>query len=199
MYTSINRIIGVTLKLMCAIAVIFTLFTVETSAASASKKRKAKTTKVKNVKKRHKKVKEDNRVVAAKDEDRSSDDITLEIINDEQLGSDEILTTAAHMPSFPGGDAGLMEFLRYNIRYPQAAADNNIQGKVIVQFVVTKTGKVGEVKVVRSVDPNLDREAVRVCKALPDFSPGRNTKGEPVNVWYTLPITFKLSSTDMEE
>lgn len=198
MYTSINRIIGVTLKLMCAIAVIFTLFTVETSAASAPKKRKAKITNVKKTKKRHKKVKEDNRVVAAKEEDRSSDDITLEIINGEQSGDDEVLTSAAHMPSFPGGDAGLMEFLRTNIRYPQAAADNNIQGKVIVQFVITKTGKVGEVKVVRPVDPNLDREAVRVCKSLPDFAPGRNADGKPVNVWYTLPITFKLESTDVE-
>ena len=109
---------------------------------------------------------------------------------------EEVFSSAAHMPSFPGGDAALMKYLSSNIRYPQAAADNNIQGKVIVQFVVTKTGKIGEVKVARSVDKDLDREAIRVCKSLPAFSPGRNAVGDPVNVWYTLPVTFKLQGTN---
>lgn len=109
---------------------------------------------------------------------------------------EEVFSSAAHMPSFPGGDAALMKYLSNNIRYPQAAADNNIQGKVIVQFVVTKTGKIGEVKVARSVDKDLDREAVRVCKSLPAFSPGRNAVGDPVNVWYTLPVVFKLQGTN---
>ena len=69
--------------------------------------------------------------------------------------------------------------------------ENNIQGRVVVQFDVTKTGKVGEVKVVRSVDRDLDKEAIRVCKSLPDFIPGR-MNGQAVNVWYTLPVQFKL-------
>ena len=86
----------------------------------------------------------------------------------------------------------MMNIIRQNLRYPAAAADNGVQGKVIVQFVVEKNGRVGEVKVARSVDPALDREAVRVCKMLPAFSPGRNAVGDPVRVWYTLPITFKL-------
>ena len=70
--------------------------------------------------------------------------------------------------------------------------ESNIQGRVIVQFVVTKTGKIGDVKVVRGVDSALDAEAVRVVKTFPDFIPGRSN-GKPVNVWYTLPITFMLT------
>ena len=109
---------------------------------------------------------------------------------------EEVFSSAAHMPSYPGGDAALMKYLSDHLRYPETAASNNIQGKVIVQFVVTKTGKIGEVKVARSVDKDLDREAVRVCKSLPAFSPGRNAVGDPVNVWYTLPVTFKLQGVN---
>ena len=68
---------------------------------------------------------------------------------------------------------------------------NKIEGNVVVQFVVKKDGSIGEVKVVRSVEKNLDREAVRVIKSLPKFTPGRQN-GEAVNVWYTLPVPFKL-------
>ena len=184
------------LKILCVITIIVTAVGVdEVSAASASKKRKAKITKVKKTNKRHNVVKEDNRVIAA-----VSENVGVEVINpNEQFGCNEVLTSAAHMPSFPGGDAGLIDFLRKNIRYPQAAADNNIEGKVVVQFVVTKTGRVGDVKVVRSVDPDLDCEAVRVCKALPAFTPGRNAEGKPVNVWYTLPVQFKLDRLDVEQ
>lgn len=78
-----------------------------------------------------------------------------------------------------------------NIRYPSVAQENNIQGRVVVQFVVTKTGSIGQVKVVRSKDPDLDKEAVRVVKTLPKFVPGK-MNGHAVNVWYTLPITFRL-------
>lgn len=98
------------------------------------------------------------------------------------------------MPSFPGGDTALINFLRDHLRYPEKAAKNNIQGKVIVQFVVEKSGHIGEVKVARGVDKELDREAVRVVKSLPSFSPGLNSDGDPVRVWYTLPITFNLQS-----
>ena len=106
---------------------------------------------------------------------------------------EQVFKTAAHMPSFPGGDAALMNFISKNIRYPHETC---AQGKVIVQFVVEKDGKVGEVKVARGVDPYLDKEAVRVCKMLPALTPGRNAVGEPVRVWYTLPIIFKLQGTD---
>ena len=104
----------------------------------------------------------------------------------------DAVSGCAHMPSFPGGDQALMKFINNNMKYPPEALKNGIEGKVIVQFVVTKTGKVGKVKVARAVNKDLDQEAVRLCKMLPDFTPGRNAMGEPVNVWYTIPITFKL-------
>ena len=108
---------------------------------------------------------------------------------------EEIFKSVEQMPQFPGGDAALMKFLSSHINYPPMAAENNVQGKVIVQFVVDKTGKVGEVAVVRSVDKDLDHEAIRVCQALPKFTPGRQN-GRPVSVWYTLPIQFKLQGTN---
>jgi len=107
---------------------------------------------------------------------------------------EEVFKSAAHMPSFPGGDAALMSYINKNIHYPQVAQDNGIQGKVVVQFVVEKDGSVGEVKVARGADKDLDKEAVRVCKHLPKFSPGRNANGDPVRVWYTLPVVFKLQN-----
>ena len=108
---------------------------------------------------------------------------------------EEVFRSVEQMPQFPGGEAALMKYLQSHINYPPMAAENNVQGKVIVQFVVDKTGKVGEVKVVRSVDKDLDREAVRVCKSLPKFTPGRQN-GQAVSVWYTLPVTFKLQGTN---
>ena len=108
---------------------------------------------------------------------------------------EEVFRSVEQMPQFPGGEQALMKYLQSHINYPPMAAENNVQGKVVVQFVVDKTGKVGEVKVVRSVDKDLDREAVRVCKSLPKFTPGRQN-GQAVSVWYTLPVTFKLQGTN---
>jgi protein TonB len=108
---------------------------------------------------------------------------------------EEVFRSVEQMPQFPGGEAALMKYLQSHINYPPMAAENNIQGRVVVQFVVDKTGKVGEVKVVRSVDKDLDKEAVRVCKSLPKFTPGRQN-GQAVSVWYTLPVTFKLQGTN---
>lgn len=107
----------------------------------------------------------------------------------------EIFKSVEQMPQFPGGDEALLKYLASHINYPPMAAENNIQGRVVVQFVVDKTGKVGEVKVIRSVDKDLDREALRVCKSLPKFVPGRQN-GQPVSVWFALPITFKLQGTN---
>ena len=106
--------------------------------------------------------------------------------------SDEVFRAVEQMPAFPGGDAALMKYINEHLQYPPSAMESNIQGRVIVQFVVTKTGKIGDVKVVRGVDSALDAEAVRVVKTFPDFIPGRSN-GKPVNVWYTLPITFMLT------
>ncbi len=108
---------------------------------------------------------------------------------------EEVFRSVEQMPQFPGGEAALMKYLQSHINYPPMAAENNIQGRVVVQFVVDKTGRVGEVKVVRSVDKDLDKEAVRVCRSLPKFTPGRQN-GQAVSVWYTLPVTFKLQGTN---
>lgn len=108
---------------------------------------------------------------------------------------EEVFRAVEQMPRFPGGEPALMKYLSTHINYPTMAMENNVQGRVVVQFVVTKTGKIGEVKVVRSVDRDLDKEAVRVCKTLPDFIPGK-MNGQAVNVWYTLPVMFKLQGVN---
>lgn len=123
-------------------------------------------------------------------ESRNSRNVTA---NDNYDASDDgIFNSCAQMPHFPGGDGALMRFINENLKYPPEALKNKIEGKVIIQFVVTKTGKVGQVRVARAVNRDLDREAIRLCKMLPDFTPGRNALGEPVSVWYTLPVSFKL-------
>lgn len=173
---------------------------------------------VKNEAKAMDEIKQDDRVMGAVDNDKGTDDLTLKTKQIEETvvkevkpveppkkeepkpepkpKEEEVFKSAAHMPSFPGGDAALMKFINSNIKYPQLAQDNGVQGKVVVQFVVEKDGRVGEVKVARGVDKDLDREAVRVCKMLPKFSPGRNAVGDPVRVWYTLPVTFKLQGVN---
>ena len=145
-------------------------------------------------------LKETQTAFGQTDFDKGTDDrnVTREHMNEviveekkPEPKKEEIFKAVEQMPTFPGGDAELMKWLRDHIQYPTVAMENNIQGRVVVQFVVTKTGKVGEVKVVRSVDRDLDKEAIRVCKSLPDFIPGR-MNGQAVNVWYTLPVQFKL-------
>lgn len=95
------------------------------------------------------------------------------------------------LPEFPGGLEALMNYLGNHIRYPKMAEKNKVQGRVLVRFVVQKTGKVGKVEVLESVDNDLAEEAFRVVRLLPDFTPGL-VNDKPVNVWYTLPVTFKL-------
>ncbi len=100
---------------------------------------------------------------------------------------------ADEMPEFPDGDKALMKWVHENIRYPAAAKDSGLKGRVEVQFVVTKDGSIGKVKVVRSKGPLLDEEAIRVVKSLPKFIPGKH-RGKAVNTWYSLPIIFKPDS-----
>lgn len=115
----------------------------------------------------------------------------VEIQGRNDNSSNEIYSSVEQMPLFPGGEAALVKYLDSHIQYPPEAKNNNIQGRVVVQFVVDKTGNVGEVKVVRSVAKDLDKEAVRIVKSLPKFTPARQN-GQAVAVWYTLPVTFKL-------
>lgn len=101
-------------------------------------------------------------------------------------------------PEYPGGINGLMTFLSQNIVYPSTAMENGIQGRVLVKFVVTKTGDVANAEVVKSVDPPLDAEALRVVRLLKGFTPGI-LDGKKVDVWYTLPISFKLQDDAPQE
>ena len=103
----------------------------------------------------------------------------------------EVFVVVEEMPSFPGGDTELFKFIYDNIKYPELAKENNIQGKVILRFCVTYKGTVDQVSIVRGVDPSLDNEAIRVIKMLPLWKPGKQG-GKPVNVWYSVPINFQL-------
>lgn len=116
-----------------------------------------------------------------------------EIAQPEPPKEDEnkVFDVVEEQPSFPGGQGALMKWLSDNIKYPVIAAENGIEGRVIVQFVVSKTGAISNVNVVRGVDPSLDREAVRVVSSMPNWTPGKQN-GTTVNVRYTLPVTFKL-------
>ncbi|MBP6260342.1 MAG: energy transducer TonB [Paludibacter sp.] len=102
-----------------------------------------------------------------------------------------IFQVVEKMPSFPGGDAALFKFLGDNVKYPVIAQENGVQGRVICQFVVNRDGSIVDVEVVRSVDASLDKEAIRVIKSMPKWSPGQQ-RGKPVRVKYTLPVNFKL-------
>lgn len=95
------------------------------------------------------------------------------------------------MPQFPGGTAALMKFLSENVRYPEEAHKAGIQGRVIATFIVKRDGSISDAKVVKSVSPELDAEALRVLYAMPNWTPGHQN-GEPVNVKYTVPISFRL-------
>ncbi len=102
-----------------------------------------------------------------------------------------VFVVAEKMPSFPGGQQALMKYLSENIRYPVIAQENGVQGRVIVQFTVRRDGSIDDVKVVKSADPSLDKEAVRLIKSVPAWEPGMQ-RGKAVNCKFTVPIVFKL-------
>lgn len=95
------------------------------------------------------------------------------------------------MPEYPGGIPALLKFVSDNLKYPEDALQNNIQGKVFIKFVVNKDGSVDRIEVIKGVDPSLDRAAVEVINLLPDFRPGRQN-GVPVPVWFTMPVVFVI-------
>ena len=105
--------------------------------------------------------------------------------------SNKVFDVVEEMPSFPGGQGALMSFLNSNIKYPVVAQENGVQGRVIVGFVVERDGSITDVKVMRSVDPSLDREAQRVVKAMPRWKPGKQN-GSAVRVKYNVPVVFRL-------
>ncbi len=108
-----------------------------------------------------------------------------------QPADDEPFVVVEEMPEFPGGDSALLQFIAKNTKYPEAAKIKGIAGKVIVRFCVNKTGAVDRVSVIKGVDPDLDKESVRVVSTLPSFKSGRQG-GKDVSVWYMIPVEFKL-------
>ena len=108
-----------------------------------------------------------------------------------KVEENKVFEYVEQMPSFPGGTGALMQYLSKNIKYPPFAEENNIQGRVICTFVVERDGSVSDIRIAKSVDPSLDKEAVRVVSAMPRWIPGRQN-GQNVRVKYTLPVTFRL-------
>jgi len=123
-----------------------------------------------------------------------------EVIEEVQVIAEEVQEDEAEaepfvvveeMPMFPGGETELLTWIANNTQYPEVAKENNIQGKVIVRFCVTSKGTVDRVSILKGVDPELDKEAIRVVQTLPAFKPGKQG-GKPVPVWYMVPINFTL-------
>ncbi len=96
------------------------------------------------------------------------------------------------LPEFPGGDVAMMQFIQTHVTYPAIARENNIQGRVFVEFIVDTTGNLSNFKIVRSVSPELDDEVLRVVKKFPRFKPAMQN-GRKVRVRYTVPVTFRMS------
>ena len=105
---------------------------------------------------------------------------------------EEIFMVVEDQPEFPGGTAALLEYLRKNIKYPAICRENNIQGRVLVTFIVNKDGAIVDPEVVKSVNPSLDKEALRVISQMPNWKPG-SQRGKPVRVKYTVPVNFRLN------
>jgi len=128
------------------------------------------------------------------DDLEADQDLAIEIVEfeDEEEAEEEIFFIVEDMPSFQGkGQNGFREFIAKNLRYPEIAAENGISGRVFVQFAVNSKGLVVDSKVVRGVDPALDKEALRVVNSSPKWMPGKQ-RGKPVKVQFTFPIAFVL-------
>jgi len=119
--------------------------------------------------------------------------IAPSVTKEKTMSSDqeEPYVVVEEMPMFPGGDSTLLAYISHNTKYPETAKINKIQGKVIVRFCVTSVGSVDRISVLKSVNPELDAEAVRVVGSLPAFKPGKQG-GKAVSVWYMVPIEFSL-------
>jgi len=125
-----------------------------------------------------------------------NEEVTVEVVQEvkeevQEEAEPEPFVVVEEMPMFPGGDPALLAYIAEHVEYPEIAKENNIQGKVIVRFCVTSKGGVDKVSVLKGVDPELDKEAIRVVQTLPPFKPGKQG-GKPVPVWYMVPINFTL-------
>lgn len=117
----------------------------------------------------------------------------MSAVNAQESDKKEVFVIVEESPEFPGGMQAMMNFIRDNVKYPQSCRENSIGGKVFLKFIVTQTGEVTNVEVIKSSGASLlDQEAVRVVKSMPSWKPGYQT-GRPVNVYFNLPINFKLA------
>jgi len=117
--------------------------------------------------------------------------VTLQVEKESEKEESPIFYIVEEMPQFPGGEMALRKFIANAIKYPVIAQENGIQGKVYVSFVVGKDGSVSDARVIRGIDPSLDKEALRVVNSLPTWKPGKQ-RGEPVRVSFSVPISFVL-------
>ena len=124
----------------------------------------------------------------------SADKVTKSSANS-TTDDDKVYDVVEQYPAFPGGEKALLDYLRANLRYP--AGQENTQGRVVVRFVVTKTGEVGDISIIKSLSKPFDDEAIRVVKSLPTFTPGQ-LNGKPVAVYYALPINFMAPTSKPE-
>lgn len=120
-----------------------------------------------------------------------SNEVPDTVIQQSKSGSGKVFDVVEQMPSFPGGMGAMMQYLSSNIKYPKEAEKKGIQGRVLLSFIVQTDGSITDVRISKSVDPSLDKEAIRVVKSMPKWIPGRQN-GEPVRVKYTFPVTFRL-------
>ena len=119
------------------------------------------------------------------------DNMNMVVTRQGENDSDQAFIVVEESPEFPGGSQALLDFLRRNIKYPRICRENNIQGRVLVSFVVEIDGTVSGLEVVKSVNPSLDQEALRVLSMMPNWKPGTQ-RGRPVRVKYTVPVNFRL-------
>ena len=134
---------------------------------------------------------EDIEINADIDQNEVVEDYTPVEVEEEEVVEQEVFTIVEEMPSYPGGEAKMYEYLGKNIKYPQIARESGIQGRVFVNYVVEPDGSVSNVKVLRGIGGGCDEEAMRVVKAMPKWKPGKQ-RGKAVRVSYTLPVVFKL-------
>ena len=120
------------------------------------------------------------------------EEVDIQVVEEEEEEDEaQVFVVVEDMPEFPGGNLELQKWIAKSIKYPVIAQENGIVGRVFVTFVVNKVGGVEQVRVIRGVDPSLDKEAVRVINQMPKWKPGKQ-RGKPVRVSYTVPINFQL-------
>jgi len=119
--------------------------------------------------------------------------VVAAVVVEEEMPEQHIFEIVEDMPEFPGGMGACLAFLGNNIKYPVVAQENGISGRVVVAFVVNQDGSIVDIEIMRSIDPSLDKEAMRVVATMPKWTPGRQ-RGKPVRVKFNVPVTFRLQN-----